>query len=83
MPYDTGRSGFSGGSAGKKKKKNPPAMQEMWLQSLGQEDSLENSLPTPVFLPGKSPGRLQSMELQESDDNNRKLSSVLCDDLEG
>ena len=82
MPYDTGRSGFSGGSAGKKTK-NPPAMQEMRLQSLGQEDSLENSLLTPVFLPGKSPGRLQSMELQESDNDNRELSSVLCDDLVG
>ena len=48
------------------KKKNPPAMQETRVQSLGQEDSLENSLATTVFLPGKSPGRLQSMELQES-----------------
>ena len=40
--------------------KNLPAMhetQEMWVQSLGWEDSLRRKWqPTPVFLPGKSPG---------------------------
>ena len=36
-------------------KKNPLAMQETWVQSLGREDTLEKGiLPTPVFLPGKS-----------------------------
>ena len=36
--------------------KNPPAMQETWVQSLGWEDSLEEGMaPTPVFLPGASP----------------------------
>ena len=31
--------------------KNPPAMQETWVQSLGQEDPLRKEwLPTPVFL---------------------------------
>ena len=35
--------------------KNLPAKQEMWVQSLGQEDPLEKEMqPTPVFLPGKS-----------------------------
>ena len=35
--------------------KNPPAMQETWVQHLGQEDPLEKEwLPTPVFLPGES-----------------------------
>jgi len=35
--------------------KNPPAMQEMWVGSLGQEDPLEKEMATtPVFLPGKS-----------------------------
>ena len=35
--------------------KNLPAMQEMWVQSLGQEDPLEEEMATtPVFLPGKS-----------------------------
>ena len=43
--------GFPGGSA----EKNPPAKQEMWVLSLGQEDPLEKEMaPTPVFLPGKS-----------------------------
>ena len=37
--------------------KNLPAVQEMQVQSLGQEDRLEKRLPTPVFLPGKSHGQ--------------------------
>ena len=40
--------------------KHLPAMQETWVQSLGQEDSLEKEMkwqPTPVFLPGESHGR--------------------------
>ena len=37
--------------------KNPPAMQESWVRSLGWEDSLEKEqLPTPVFWPGESHG---------------------------
>ena len=36
--------------------KNPPAMQETWVRSLGWENPLEKDrLPTPVFLPGESP----------------------------
>ena len=47
--------------------KNPPVMQRMLLQSLGQEDPWRRRWqPTPVFLPGESlwteePGGLQSM----------------------
>ena len=38
--------------------KNLPAMQEMWVQSLGQEDPLEEEMATtPVFLPGKLHGQ--------------------------
>ena len=38
--------------------KNPPAMQETWFRSLGQEDLLEKEWqPTPVFLPGESHGQ--------------------------
>ena len=38
--------------------KRLPAMQETWVQSLGQEDPREKKWqPTPVFLPGESPGR--------------------------
>ena len=47
--------------------KNPAAMWETWLRSLGWEDPLEKGrLPTPVFWSGESPwtedmGGLQSM----------------------
>ena len=38
--------------------KNLPAMQESWVQSLGQEDPLEKGMATaPVSLPGKSYGQ--------------------------
>ena len=43
--------------------KNPPAMWETWVQSLGWEDPLEKEWqPTPVFLPGEFHG--QTMWLQ-------------------
>ncbi len=35
--------------------KNPPAMQETWVQSLGWEDPLEKEMT--VFLAGKSQGQ--------------------------
>ena len=50
--------------------KNPPAMQEAWVRSLGQEDSLEKDIAThsSIFawrIPWtEEPGRLQSMGLQ-------------------
>ena len=38
--------------------KNPPAMWETWVQSLGWEDPWRRAWQlTPVFLPGKSHGR--------------------------
>ena len=42
--------------------KNLPAMQEMWVGSLGGQDPLEEmalglALPTPVCLPGKTHGQ--------------------------
>ena len=37
--------------------KNLPAMQETWVQFLGQDDPIEKErLPTPVFLPGEFHG---------------------------
>ena len=36
--------------------KNPPAMWETWVQSLGWEDPLDKRLPTPVFWPGEFHG---------------------------
>ena len=49
--------------------KNPPAMQEIGIQSLGQEDPLHQGMElTPVFLPRESHEQksdgLQSMVLQ-------------------
>ena len=47
--------------------KNPPAMWEIWIRSLGWEDPLEESMLThSEFVPEESPwieepGRLQSM----------------------
>ena len=52
------------------KVKNPPAMQETWVQPLGWEDPLEEGMqPTQVFWPGESPwteepGGLQSLGWQ-------------------
>ena len=38
--------------------KNLPAMQETWVQSLGQEDPLEKGMAsTPLFLPGEFHGQ--------------------------
>ena len=38
--------------------KNPPAMQEIWVWSLGGEDPQRRAWqPTPVFLPGESHGQ--------------------------
>ena len=57
---------FSGGSV----VKNLPAIQEMWVQSLGQENSLEKEIAThsSIFaweIPWtEKPGRLQSMGSQ-------------------
>ena len=50
--------------------KSQPAMRETWVQSLGWEDPLEESMTThSSILPGESPwtekpGRLQPMGLQ-------------------
>ena len=38
--------------------KNPLAMQETWVQSLGQEDATEKGMTThSIFLPGESHGQ--------------------------
>ena len=48
--------------------KNPPAMRENWVQSLGWEDPLETErLPTPVFWPGEFHGLYNSWGRKESD----------------
>ena len=50
--------------------KNLPVMQETWVQSLGQEDPLEEGMATYSSILAwriprtEEPGRVQSMELQ-------------------
>ena len=52
--------------------KNPPAMQETWVLSLGGEDPLEEEMATGSSILAweipwtEEPGRLQSMGLQKS-----------------
>ena len=52
--------------------KSPPAMQEMWVCSLGGEDPLEKEMATHSSILAweipwtEEPGGLQSMELQKS-----------------
>ena len=53
--------------------KNLPTMQETWVQSLGQEDPLEQEMATHSSMLAweipwtEEPRRLQSMRSQESD----------------
>ena len=53
--------------------KNPPAVQETWVRSLGREDPLEKEMATHSSIPAwkipwtEEPGSLQSMGSQESD----------------
>ena len=67
--------------------KNPPAVCETWIQSLGWKDALEKGqLPTPVFWPRKfhgqgESGRLQSMSHKESD-KSKQLSLHLRTEAE-
>ena len=55
------------------KVKNLLEMQEAWVQSLGQEDPLEKEMATHSSILAwetpwtEEPGRLQSMQSQESD----------------
>ena len=50
-------------------------MQEMWVQSLGQEDPLEEDMATHFSIPAwriprtEEPGGLQSMELQRVEED--------------
>ena len=52
--------------------KNLPAMQEMWVQSLGQEDPLEEEMATHSSILSwkipwtEEPGRLQSKQSQRA-----------------
>ena len=41
--------------------KNPPAMRETWVGSLGWEDPLEKGTATPVFWPGEFQGLVRGV----------------------
>ena len=58
--------------------KNPPAMWETWVQSLGWEDPWRRErLPTPVFWPGEFHGLYGPWGLKESDTTERfSLSTI-------
>ena len=66
--------------------KNLPAMQEIWVKSLGQEDPLEKGWqPTPVFLPGEFHGQKSlvgySPQGHKESDMTEQLSTgitILC-----
>ena len=63
--------------------KNLPAMQETWVQSLGQEDPWRRKWqPTPVFLPGKSHGQRSLVGYspwgcKESDTTERHITHTM------
>ena len=67
--------GFPGGSA----VKNPPAMQETQVRSLGQEDPLEQGMATHSSILAwripwtEEPGGLQSMGSQKSRDTSETI----------
>ena len=56
--------------------KNPPAMRETWVRSLGWEDPLERGrVPTPVFWPEKFHGLYSPWSRKESDRTEKLLLS--------
>ena len=66
--------------------KKPPAMQESWVQSPGQEDPLEKGMATysVVFLPGKLHGQRSlagySPCCHKASDMTEQLTLSLCKD---
>ena len=67
--------------------KNPPAKQEMWVQSLGQEDLLEKEMATLSSILAwkipwmEEPGGLQSMGWQRVRLTERLHSLILLDSI--
>ena len=52
--------------------KDPPAMWETWVQSLGWEDPLEKGrIPTPLFWPGEFHRLYSPWSCKESDTTER------------
>ena len=65
--------------------KNPPAMQETWVRSLGWEDPLEKGMATHSSILAwripwtEKPGKLQSMELQRVEHDQATFTSLLTE----
>ena len=61
--------------------KNPPAMRETWVRSLGFEEPLEKgpTLPTPVFWSGECHGLYSPWGPKESDTAERLSLKALED----
>ena len=72
---------YSGASLIAQSVKNLPEMQETWVWSLGQEDSLEKKMETHSSILAwripwtEEPGRLQSTRSQQSDTTERRNHS--------
>ena len=59
--------------------KNPPAVQETWVRSLGWEDPLRREWqPTPGFLPGESHGQRSLAGCSPRGHNHEMMSHVLA-----
>ena len=63
--------------------KNPPAVQETWVQSLGWEDPLEKGVAThPSILcleNPEEPGRTQSRNVTKSLDTTERISKMVTE----
>ena len=58
--------------------KNPPALQEMTVQSLGQKDPWRRKWqPIPIFLPGKSPQTEEPAGVRRETTNTPRHSQKL------
>ena len=70
LPYSVQSCPSLGASLVAQTVKNLPAMRELWVQSLGREDPLEEGMVTHSSIPAwriaqtEEPGRLQSMGSQ-------------------
>ena len=63
--------------------KSLPAMQETWVQSLGQEDPLEEGMATIlVFLPGESHGQRSLAAVVHGDTKSQTRLNTHTQDIE-
>ena len=68
-----------GASLGAQQVKNPPAMWEIWVGTLGWEDPLEKGMAThSSILTGESHGQYSPWGLKESDTTQRLSLSFSC-----